>query len=146
MGLFGTRIKDPVRGTAEVVARSVMPRGSRYANCRMSLVVEVPGEAKRAAEHHDLKVPCAKWPEPGQVLPLSVDRARPDRMRIEWDEVPTAAEVARERAEAVARGDAPASGDGDGRIDALERLARLRESGALSQTEFEAEKARLLGS
>jgi hypothetical protein len=31
------------------------------------------------------------------------------------------------------------------RLEALERLARLRESGALTDEEFEAEKARLVG-
>jgi hypothetical protein len=146
VGLFRTRIKDPVRGTAEVVARSVMPRGSRYANCRMSLVIELPGEPKQAVEHHDMKVPCRKWPEEGQSLPVSVERDRPHRIRIEWDEVPDAAEVARRRAEAIASGQAPSGGAGGDRIAELERLARLRDSGALSESEFQAEKARVLGS
>jgi hypothetical protein len=42
---------------------------------------------------------------------------------------------------------APAAGaQGDDRLADLERLARLRETGALSDAEFEAEKRRLLGS
>jgi hypothetical protein len=48
----------------------------------------------------------------------------------------------------VAGGAAPQAGaaDPEDRIAALERLARLRESGALSASEFEAEKRRLLDS
>jgi hypothetical protein len=34
---------------------------------------------------------------------------------------------------------------GDDRISQLERLARLREQGALTESEFQAEKARVLG-
>jgi hypothetical protein len=34
---------------------------------------------------------------------------------------------------------------GDDRISQLERLARLREQGALTDSEFQAEKARILG-
>lgn len=40
----------------------------------------------------------------------------------------------------------PAGGDPTDRITALERLTALRDSGALTQAEFDAEKARLLGS
>ena len=37
-------------------------------------------------------------------------------------------------------------GTGDDRLEELERLAKLKESGALTQEEFEREKARILGS
>jgi hypothetical protein len=37
------------------------------------------------------------------------------------------------------------SADGEGRLEDLERLARLRSSGALTESEFEAQKAALLG-
>jgi Short C-terminal domain len=41
-------------------------------------------------------------------------------------------------------GSAAVSRDGEGQLDDLERLARLRSSGALTETEFEAQKAALL--
>jgi hypothetical protein len=41
---------------------------------------------------------------------------------------------------------AGAGGDDDDRIEELERLAKLKESGALTEEEFEREKARILGS
>jgi putative oligomerization/nucleic acid binding protein len=37
-----------------------------------------------------------------------------------------------------------AAGGGDDRLAQLERLAKLRDSGALTETEFQTEKARLL--
>jgi hypothetical protein len=36
------------------------------------------------------------------------------------------------------------AGGGDDRLAQLERLAKLRDSGALTETEFQTEKARLL--
>jgi hypothetical protein len=39
-----------------------------------------------------------------------------------------------------------AGSEGDGQLDGLERLARLRSSGALTESEFEAQKAALLHS
>jgi hypothetical protein len=56
-------------------------------------------------------------------------------------------DAARRVLEALQRagGAEPAGADDAGdRIARLERLAKLRESGALSETEFEAEKARIL--
>jgi hypothetical protein len=214
-------MKDPVRGTAQVVSSTMPPDSATWANCKMSLVVQADGVAPSATEVHDLTVPTRKWPWPGQTLPVTVDRANPGRVRIEWDEVVAHGDRAKAEAEAMAaalRGEAgtapaqpdgvppeaagvvaqlqqvfpgatvrvdsssvPASPevigkveqatgmdlDGDGRIGpsgatgaapqagavdpedriaALERLARLRESGALSASEFEAEKRRLLDS
>jgi hypothetical protein len=39
----------------------------------------------------------------------------------------------------------PEAAGGDDRVAQLERLAKLKESGALTDTEFEREKARILG-
>jgi hypothetical protein len=42
--------------------------------------------------------------------------------------------------------EAPAAAGGDDRVAQLERLAKLHDSGAPSDEEFEREKARILGS
>jgi hypothetical protein len=47
--------------------------------------------------------------------------------------------------EVVSGGPAPAAGGEDDRVAQLERLAKLKESGALTEQEFEREKARILG-
>jgi Short C-terminal domain len=58
------------------------------------------------------------------------------------------AEITVEGGDAAALGGQPAasSAGGDDRVQQLERLAKLKESGALSEQEFEREKARILGS
>lgn len=215
MGLFN-RIKEPVRGAAQVVAASQMPRATS-ANCRMTLVVQAEGMVPYSVEHHDHMVSTDKWPVAGEVLPVTVDRRKPERLRVEWDEVPSAREASRARADALAArmaaggdpedqeippeaqemvdrvremfpgatvhvqdaqvhhvdpaqaadltaslegalgmdldGDgriggpagAAATGGGADRISQLERLQALRDSGALTESEFQAEKARILG-
>ena len=52
----------------------------------------------------------------------------------------------REGRVATAGGPAPAAAGGDPRVGEIERLAGLRDSGALTEEEFAAEKARILGS
>lgn len=205
MGLFGKRFKDPVRGTAQVVGSPRPPENAMWAaNVKLQLVVRADGVESHATEKREWKVPVKKWPWPGTQLPVTVDRRDPEKFDIEWDEVPTTKEVARQRAEAMASaddvgswsgagasGDAdvdaiirqvqsatpdvdveelisqvrkiapnatvsvqssnhgvpPATGGGGGdRLAQLERLDELRKSGALSDAEFEIEKARILGS
>ena len=112
MGLFSRRIKDPVRGTARVVASSGPPDSASMANCAMSLVIEAEGIPAYPLRHHHLLTPTAKWPWPGTVLPVLVDRGDHDRIRILWDEMPTHEESGMATAEALARrrrGEAPAS-------------------------------------
>ncbi|MGZ5361055.1 MAG: SHOCT domain-containing protein [Solirubrobacterales bacterium] len=132
------------------------------------------------------------WPYPGETLPVTVSRSDPTRLKVRWDDVPEAGEVARQQAEQLAAqmnqggggqvvmgggadvsgivealqqampgaeinvqgteverggaGFAP-SGEGgdDDRVGQLERLARLRDAGALTDQEFKREKARILG-
>ena len=116
---------------------------------------------------HECMVPATKHPWPGTSLPVVVDRQNPKRIDIQWDELQTVDER-------MAAG-APAPGAGQGqqvidlrgsplgdqlrqalgaqgsasqaedRLERLERLARLRDSGALTQEEFEQQKAQILG-
>jgi hypothetical protein len=107
---------------------------------------------------------------------VTVDRADPTRLRIEWDEVRTHEDRIAEQAEALAArmnsGGASTGNDlvdqlraafpgaditvsshqpnladltGGDSVERLERLAALHRSGALTDEEFAAAKARLLG-
>jgi len=191
MGLLGDawkarRMKDPVDGVAQVLGSTQPPDSASSANVRMTLVVQAEGVAAITVEHSCL-APTKKWPYPGETLPVTFDRADPDRLKVRWDDVPDSGDVSRQQAEALAvqlnQGDggsvvsaggdvseivsalqqqfpgaqiqvgdgqvvsgAPPAEDGDDRIEELERLAKLKESGALTQEEFEREKARILGS
>jgi hypothetical protein len=193
MGLLGDawkarRMKDPVDGTAQVVGSTQPPDSATSANVNLTLVVQAEGVPATSIEHSCL-APTRKWPWPGTTLPVTFDRADPDRLKIRWEEVPEVGAQAKEQADALAAqlnqgggssmqvpaggdvgeivqalqqqfpgaqvqvGDAevvsgppaPASGGEGDRVAQLERLAKLKESGALTEQEFEREKARILG-
>jgi hypothetical protein len=105
----------------------------------------------------------------GTVLPVTVDRAKPERLTIEWDragvagatqaaEVPTPAPApAPTPAPAPVTpapvltpanpppAPAPAAPASGGDADVLTRLTKLRDAGVLSPVEFEQQKQRMLG-
>ena len=90
MGLLGDminarRMKDPVRGQAQVVSCSQWHGGSS-ANCRMQLVVQAPGVPATPVEL-DCIIHADRWPSPGITLPVTVDRDDPDKIKVEWDDV-----------------------------------------------------------
>ena len=227
MGWFDgfKRIKDPVRGSAQIVTMTAAPDHASSANCRMQLVVSVPGHASFAIDDEYL-IKVKKWPSPGQTLPIEASASDPTKFKILWDEIQSwdvrGAAQAQQLAAAMnqqppprpARGSAvhgagrpdgddqrsagdpeelkqyevmtgmdldgdgkiaggaaapggglqgmiagamaaaqqgmPASpdqpGKADDRVAALERLAALKASGALTDAEFEAEKQRILDS
>jgi hypothetical protein len=163
MALF-RKLKDPVEGSARVVSCG----GGSYENaaftrCWMSLVLSAAGIEPYTVETTKL-VRSTKHPYPGMVLPVTIDRSRPDRFEIDWDQVPTRKEAARQQteqaAEAMRSGETAVDqlqdllpgatihveGDRDDPVDQLERLAELHQSGALTDEEFAAAKRRLLDS
>jgi hypothetical protein len=173
MGLFERfkRIPDPVDGTAQVVSATGAPDGHGSAACGLDLVVTVPGVPAFPVRGTHL-VKMAKWPWPGQVLPITASRADPSRFKILWDRVPTgrdrAAEQAARLADAFNAGAAPpprptqvfvngrpaTPGEaqrvagvfsGRDRLERLERLAALHRSGAITATEYERLKREILG-
>ena len=88
MGLFD-RIKDPVRGSANVVSATALDPGQTSGSepCAMELIVQGDGITPTPVAHRD-KAPVLKWPRAGDVLPVTVDRENPERLEIEWDDVP----------------------------------------------------------
>jgi hypothetical protein len=104
------RMTDPIRGTYRLTASSGGGSGAAYSNCRMDGVVTAAGIAPVAVEHY-CTAPTSKWPYPGQELPVLIDRADPQRLRIIWDEVLTGREMGRQQARAEAERIA-ASGSG----------------------------------
>jgi Short C-terminal domain len=140
----GVRMKDPVRGIAQVVSCTAPHGGGERESCRMELMVEAEGVPATSVRFEGL-IERNRWPVPGAALPVTVDRADPHSFRVEWDEV----EPSRDHAPATDEGLAAALRAGAGRskddqLDRLERLSRLREQGALTDAEFEAQKKRIL--
>lgn len=180
-------MKDPVDGTAQVVGSTQPPDSASSANVDLNLVVQAEGVSATSIEHSCM-APTKKWPYPGATLPVTFDRADPDRLKIRWDEIPEAGAMAKQQADALAAqlnqggggqvvggpggadvsgivealqeampgaqinvqgqpqdDSAAGAGGADDHVAQLERLARLRDSGALTEQEFEREKARILG-
>src|SRR3954454_4569650 len=106
MGLFGdmfkgARMKDPVRGQAQVVSCSMNRGDGVWQNCHMQLVVQGEGVPATSAEHNEL-IHRNKWPSPGIVLPVTVDRSNPSKFKIEWGEVQNSRDRAAANADALA--------------------------------------------
>lgn len=96
MGFF-KRMKDPVRGTGEVVTQMAPLCGG---SGELRLIVSADGVPPTPVDFSisALKVKViARWPREHDVLPVTVDRANPQKVTIEWDEMPSAEE--RERRE-----------------------------------------------
>lgn len=140
MGLF-SKLKGGgggVRGTAQVTSCSQYQDGI-YSRCRMQLIVQAEGVAPTAVEFEGL-VHRKRWPQPGMMLPVTVDPADPQNVSIEWDEVPDSRDRSRANAEAMAammRGEGAAVGGLGG--------AQVINLSGGQLTEEQAAKLRMLG-
>jgi hypothetical protein len=175
MGLLGDwakskRMKQPVRGAAQVVSASMPPYDATSSNCSMHLVVSAEGLEPTPVEHSAM-VSVKRWPTPGITLPVTVDLADPTRLKIDWDDVQTNEQTAMQQAEQMAEmmkggAGAPAQGTGmdlgaaiqqaaaaagqqakpaaDDTAAQIEKLSQLHDSGSLSDEEFAYAKRKLL--
>lgn len=167
MGLFDAfrathaDLPNGLIGEARVVSVSVHHGDTVNQTCEMYLVISAPGVAPMAVEFSG-PVKRKVWPAPGATLPILVDPENPVDYRILWDQVTPAKDAARAKAErfaALLRGE-PVDGSSvsggatatfammgtpaDDAISRLERLAALRDSGAITEAEFAAQKAKVL--
>ena len=84
MGLLGDsfkamRMKDPVDGTAQVVGSTQPPDSATSSNVNLTVVVQAEGVPATSVEFSCI-APTKKWPFPGETLPVTVDRADPERI------------------------------------------------------------------
>lgn len=101
MGLFSRKPKDGVLGTAHVVAATAHSGRSTHQTCRLNLVVSVAGWPAYDVEHSQI-CPASKWPHPGSTVSVVVSQSDPMKLKIDFDAMPDAAEVARIQAEQLA--------------------------------------------
>ena len=94
-------MKDPVKGTLQVTATTYPPAGATSGNYSLNGIVSGDGIPPTAVEHAGI-AKTKKWPQNGQTLPVTVDRADPTRLHIEWDEVEDSWASARSSAEKMA--------------------------------------------
>jgi hypothetical protein len=136
-----------IPGQGVILAHGTPERGAQWFNMDIDLEVHVSGRRPYRVNNMYM-VPAGATLGQGVTLPIKVDQNDPSRIAIDWD----SAQRAPERGEVRPVGDsgftpAPApSAGGDDHIAELERLAKLRDSGALTDAEFEQQKAKILGS
>ncbi len=85
---FFMGIQDPVNAEYRVTSCSRVPTSSSVANCDMVGEVLTPGRAPVIVEHTSPFTSIDKWPKPGDILPVLIDRENPEFMKIRWKEVP----------------------------------------------------------
>lgn len=98
-------------------------------------VVQGDGVPPTSVSHTGL-APTTKWPRPGSVLPIIVDRADPAVFRIEWKKVPTAQVAAAAEADRLAaamRTGAPVPGSDHSESAALDRGGPMAYTSVLGQ-------------
>jgi Short C-terminal domain len=133
-------------GQGMVVAHGTPERGAQWFNMDIDLEVHVSGRRPYRVNNQYM-VPAGATLGEGVTLPIRVDRNDPSKIAIDWE----SAQRAPGRGEVRPVGDsgftpAPAPPSGGDHIAELERLAKLRDSGALTDAEFEQQKAKILGS
>jgi hypothetical protein len=149
-GERGRILAEGIGGTATIVGMGTPARGAKWFNLDLDLEVSVPGrQAYRVANTY--MVPATASLGEGVTLPVKVDQNDSSKIAIDWDSAPQGPAAGEVRPVAGSGGFAqvsppPSGGGGSDHIAELERLAKLRDSGALTDAEFEQEKAKILGS
>jgi Short C-terminal domain len=148
-GERGRILAEGIGGVATILGMGTPARGAQWFNLDLDLEVSIPGrQAYRVANSY--MVPASASLGPGVTLPVKIDQNDPSKIAIDWDSAPQGPAAGKVRPVAGSGGFAPApappaGGAGD-HLAELERLAKLRDSGALTDAEFEQQKAKILGS
>src|SRR5262249_30208731 len=123
-------------------------RGAQWFNLDIDMEVHVSGRQPYRVNNQYL-VPAGATIGQGVTLPIKVDPNDPAKVAIDWDSAkaaPRRGEVRPVGGAGFAPPPAPAASGGADPIAELERLAKLHDSGALTDAEFEQQKAKILGS
>ena len=141
-------LAEGIVGEGVIISHGVPARGAQWFNMDIDMEIHVPGRAAYQINNQYM-VPNGATLGPGVKLPIRVDPEDQTKIAIDWDgagSAPARGEV-RPAAGATDPGAAPTAtpSSGDDSVAELERLVKLRDSGALTDAEFEQQKARILG-
>jgi hypothetical protein len=142
-------LAEGMAGEAVIVGMGTPARGAQQYDLDLDLEVHVGGRAPYRVANQFM-VPASAQLGQGVRLPVKVDQADPAKIAIDWRSA-ASGPVRGEVRSSDGAGFSPAPGgsgspSGDDSVAQLERLAALRDSGALSEAEFEQQKARILAS
>jgi putative oligomerization/nucleic acid binding protein len=134
-------------GQGVIVAHGTPERGAQWFNLDIDMEVHVSGRQPYRVNNQYM-VPAGATIGQGVTLPIKVDPNDPAKIAIDWEGVqraPQRGEVRPVGGSGFAPAPSPSAGGGGDNLAELERLAKLRDSGALTDAEFEQQKAKLLG-
>jgi len=140
-------LADGIPGQGVIVAHGTPERAAQWFNMDIDLEVHVSGRQPYRVNNMYM-VPAGATIGQGVTLPIKVDPNDPSKIAIDWDSAqrpPERGEVRPVGGSGFTPAPPPSSGSDD-HIAELERLAKLRGSGALTDAEFEQQKAKILGS
>jgi Short C-terminal domain len=141
-------LAEGMAGEAVIVGMGTPARGAQQYNLDLDLEVHVGGRAPYRVANQYIVPASAKLGQ-GVRLPVKVDPNDPAKIAIDWQSAESGP-VRGEVRPAGGSGFSPAptaaggSASGGDSVAELERLAKLRDSGALTEAEFEQQKARIL--
>ena len=95
------RMKDPASGTFTVTGITAPSPEAVWAMAEITGVISAPGLDPRPVQRPGM-LRTKLWPKPGQVLPVVVDRAKPEFFVIEWTKVKSGSEAALDEAQRLA--------------------------------------------
>jgi hypothetical protein len=141
-------LANGISGQGVIVAHGTPERGAQWFNLDIDMEVHVSGRQPYRVNNQYM-VPAGATLGQGVTLPIKVDQNDPSKIAIDWEsaqQAPAHGEVRPTGGSGFVPAPAPASSGGGDNIAELERLAKLRDSGALTDAEFEQQKAKILGS
>jgi Short C-terminal domain len=141
-------LANGISGQGVVVAHGTPERGAQWFNLDIDMEVHISGRQPYRVNNMYM-VPAGATIGEGVTLPIKVDPNDPSNIAIDWDaarRAPARGEVRPVGGSGFAPAPAPSGGGGGDHLAELERLAKLRDSGALTDAEFEQQKAKILGS
>jgi hypothetical protein len=143
-------LANGIPGQGVIVAHGTPERGAQWFNLDIDMEVHVSGRQPYRVNNQYM-VPAGATLGQGVSLPIKVDPNDPAKIAIDWESAQSAPQRGEVRPVggsgfAPAPAPPPSSGDDGDSIAQLERLTKLRDSGALTDAEFEQQKAKILGS
>jgi hypothetical protein len=140
-------LAEGLPGQGVIVAHGTPERGAQWFNLDIDMEIHVSGrQAYRV--NNEYMVPASATLGAGVTLPVKVDPNDPAKIAIDWDSAakpPAPGEIRPVGDSGFAPAPVPAADSGGDTVAELERLAKLRDSGALTDAEFEQQKAKILG-
>jgi hypothetical protein len=146
-GERGQLLANGIAGQGLIVGHGTPERGAQWFNLDIDMEIHVSGRQPYRVNNMYM-VPAGATIGQGVTLPVKVDPNDASKIAIDWEGAQTAPQRGEVRpigGSGFSPAPAPASGGGD-QIAELERLAKLRDAGALTDAEFEQQKAKILGS